>query len=136
VGTHGGGLAKLDRDRWTVFDSSSGLPDDNVYCIERIDAECDTRGLWLGTENGLARLDRGEWTVSDRSSGLPDNIVWCLLQTETAGGGRALWAGTFGGLAKFERGAWTTVDTEQLPCRLVMCLLEVERPGAVPDREI
>src|SRR4051812_37867389 len=56
-GTRGGGLARLEDGGWRVYDTASGLPNNQIHAL------VETRGadgrpvLWVGTEGGLARFD-------------------------------------------------------------------------------
>ncbi len=125
IGTYAG-LARRERDRWTVLRKGSGLPDDKINCLL-----ATKDGLWAGTFGGLAYLRGGRWSVVDSHSGLPNDTVRCLLATTGASGAPILWVGTYGGLARQEAGAWSTVDTTSgLPNDQVMALARtVTRAG-------
>src|SRR5206468_2600921 len=80
----------------TMYDTTSGLPDDAVVRLLETAEPDGSRTLWVGTRGGLVRRARDEWTVYDRSSGLPHAAVSSLLETADIDG-RALWVGTYGG---------------------------------------
>src|SRR5205823_13301895 len=95
-GTYGGGFSILGADGgFSTFDTSSGLPDNQVNCFLETIAPDGTHVLWVGTnKGGLARLENGRWTTFDTNSVLPDNRVNCLLETTAPDGRRTVWVGT------------------------------------------
>jgi ligand-binding sensor domain-containing protein len=119
--TNGGGLAKFDGIRWTVYTTlNSGLPDNYVTSIA-IDA---SGNKWIGTNKwwdgvsigvggrligGLAKFDGTNWSVYTTSnSGMPDNHVWSIA----IDGSGNKWIGTqSGGLSKFDGTNWTVYQT-------------------------
>ncbi|MBX7223813.1 MAG: GAF domain-containing protein [Blastocatellia bacterium] len=112
-GTNGGGLVRLKDETWTIFDTQTGLPHNNVFCLTQAKTGNQEIVLWVGTEAGLGRLQLpltatdlnppGTWTTFTTAAGLPNNRVNCLL--ETAQG--TLWAGTASGLARLNENVWT-----------------------------
>jgi signal transduction histidine kinase/ligand-binding sensor domain-containing protein/DNA-binding NarL/FixJ family response regulator len=110
-GTIGGGLSLLSDGRWTEFNSSTVLPDDDVRCL--LETHVARRPvLWVGTlKGGLARFDGRHWAVFDTNSGLPSNAVVSLVETVEPNGNQLLWAGTLlGGLACFDGATWSAYD--------------------------
>src|SRR5206468_4215866 len=101
VGTYGGGLARIEGERWTVYSAGGeggGLPGNEIWSLAETRAADGTRSLWVGTAgSGLARLQNGNWTTYDTSSGLPNNGVWCLHERTEPSGRHTLWVGTDGG---------------------------------------
>ncbi len=127
IGSEGGGVARLHKGAWTVFDTRSGLPSNKVRCLlETFDPVTKASVIWIGTEGaGLARLHEGRVSVFDKRSGLPDDRVICLLATGSAAdGSEVLWAGTYGGgLARLSKGVVTVLDTQKgLPSNVVYAL--------------
>jgi ligand-binding sensor domain-containing protein len=97
IGTHGGGLARIDKDghwqTYTAENTKGGLPYDLVLALA---PEADG-AVWIGTEQGLARIDKdGHWktyTAASTNGGLPDDSVLSLAfdMDDT------LWVGTVSG---------------------------------------
>jgi signal transduction histidine kinase/ligand-binding sensor domain-containing protein/DNA-binding NarL/FixJ family response regulator len=131
-GTQGSGLAHLERDQWTTYDTSSGLPSNTIISLLETDHGDAARALWVGTwGGGVARLVDGQWTTFDTTSGLPNDAVASLLESRGSDGSRALWVGTRGGglarLALSGAGEWTIFDTGSgLPSNVVFTSLETE----------
>jgi ligand-binding sensor domain-containing protein len=136
IGTHGGGLARFDKDgRWKIYTKAStngGLPYDLIQALA-----LDRDGsLWIGTERGLARLDEdGSWKTFksiDTKDSLPnDNVLALTLEADGV-----LWIGTQGGgLARRDRdGSWQTYNTantnDTLPSNDVSSLA-LDKDGAL-----
>jgi signal transduction histidine kinase/CheY-like chemotaxis protein/ligand-binding sensor domain-containing protein len=107
-----GGLARYDGGRWSVFDTSSGLPHDSVWSLaETVEADGSTV-LWAGTRGGgLARYDGRRWRVLGGDSTTPIDLqVWRLLGPSAANDSPGLWAGTGGGVARIGGGAWRSIE--------------------------
>ncbi|MCP4291096.1 MAG: hypothetical protein GY780_04610, partial [bacterium] len=73
IGTQRGGVVLLDGSGrlLRIFDETSGLRDETVWCT------CVDRqgGLWLGLNNGLARVEAASaLSYFDKSLGLPGNV--------------------------------------------------------------
>jgi len=107
IGTHGGGVARLDKDgRWKTYSTVStkgGLPHDLVQAV----AVGADGAVWIGTEHGLARLDKdGTWkiyTSANTDGGLPHDHIMALAPRADG----ALWVGTEHGLARRDgNGHW------------------------------
>jgi signal transduction histidine kinase/ligand-binding sensor domain-containing protein/DNA-binding response OmpR family regulator/HPt (histidine-containing phosphotransfer) domain-containing protein len=119
-GTYGGGLARLRDGRWTVHDTTTGLPSNEVRALLETTSADGTLTLWAGTTAGLARIalsGDGPWKIYDKTSGLPNDAVWSLLESRCAvadGGSPTLCVGTDGGLARMtdpEGGRWSVSDS-------------------------
>jgi signal transduction histidine kinase/ligand-binding sensor domain-containing protein/CheY-like chemotaxis protein len=132
-GTYGGGLASLLDGDWTIYDTSSGLPSNQIRCLLETEDRAGS-SLWVGTSGGgVARLKAGRWTVYDVANGLPDDNICCLLAS-TRDGSQTIWAGTYGGglarLEDVETGRWTVYGhASGLPSETVWSLLEVDDGG-------
>lgn len=124
AGTFTHGLARLDRNGWTIFDTSAGLPHNRVWgLLETRDASGAT--LWVGTQRGLAVLRGG----ADRfvtEPGFPTDSVNSLCEVADETGQKVLWAGTYGGgVARLVGGRWERLTTrEGLPSNFVTSLIE------------
>ena len=89
------GLWILDREQWTLIDSTKGLPMDATLCV----GEDREGSLWVGTgAAGVAHwLGEGNWTTLAKADGLPNASVWHMLRDRR---GR-WWAGTQNGLVRY-----------------------------------
>jgi len=110
----GGGLAKFDGVKWTVYNTSnSGLPGNNVWAIA-IDGQGNK---WIGTSGGvLAKFDGVKWTIYNTSnSGLPGDCVSAIAidgqGNKWIGNGDPFFRNFGGGLAKFDGVKWTVYNT-------------------------
>jgi signal transduction histidine kinase/CheY-like chemotaxis protein/ligand-binding sensor domain-containing protein len=128
--TSGGGLLRLRDGRWTVFDTSSGLPHNTVVSL------LETRGkagpaILVGTGNWLARVEGDVCRPLERPASLGPSHVSCLLETAPSTDRRVLWVGVMRkGLARLEGGVWTVVDRSSgLPHDSVLSLLETRGEG-------
>lgn len=108
IGTDNG-LVRLTADRWTHFNTSSGLPGNKIQAL-LVSSEDSKEVVWVGTSTGLACLKDGKWRRFT-TVGLSDNSIRALLQTDSPDGQRQLWVGTNTGLAVLEDGKWRVVDT-------------------------
>ncbi len=108
AGTYGGGLGRLEHDRWQIFSSTDGtLPDDRVEGLLETTAGDGGEVLWVATDRGIARHHNGTWHILDHHNGLPNDLVRSLHLTTWASGTRTLWVGTGAGLA------WTDADAPE-----------------------
>jgi diguanylate cyclase (GGDEF)-like protein len=86
IGTKSGGVVRFQAGVFTLYDKSSGLPDNAVRSIYE-----DQRGrLWVGTESGLSRFEEGRF-VSPPGLNARPYVVMAMAEAE---GG--LWIGTDG----------------------------------------
>jgi diguanylate cyclase (GGDEF)-like protein len=101
VGTERGGLARMERGRWTVLTTRDGLPSDHVVSLLET-AVAGRRSLWVGTRGGgVAEIADGRVAAKwDRASGLPNDDVLSLAEVRLPGGHREIWAGTRAGIAR------------------------------------
>lgn len=123
IATNGGGLARLENHKLTIYDTNSGLPNNSVRNL--LHTTNSSPALWIGTAGGLAKLEPDKWLTYDVKSGLPDNVVLSLLETSEPNS--TMWIGTNGGgLAHLENGKWIVFnkDNSLLPANAVNCLLE------------
>lgn len=80
IGTHGGGLNRLDRNTgtFTTIDAADGLPSNIIYSI----LEDDAGMLWLGTHHGLCRFDPATGAI--RKYGRRDGLLAWEFNTGAA----------------------------------------------------
>jgi ligand-binding sensor domain-containing protein/signal transduction histidine kinase len=104
IGT-GGGLARFDGYRFTIFDSENtpALREESVYSLH-----CARDGaLWIGTEGGgLVRYRSGSFRRFSSSEGLSNGFVRVIYEDRRAN----LWIGTDRGLYRFDGDRLTRVD--------------------------
>lgn len=83
-------------DNWEVFDTESGLVDNEVRVINS-----DKKGnLWFGTKSGLSMFDGSKWTTYKTDSGLASNEVLSI----TVDGNDVVWVGTDNGVTCISNG--------------------------------
>ncbi len=91
IGTHGGGLIRLDAKdkKFTAYTKWLGLSNDRVRAI------CEDRegNLWIGTDHGLNCLKEGKFTVYTTREGLSANFIKTIYEDRQGN----LWIGTYGG---------------------------------------
>lgn len=93
MGTRGGGLIRLEKGIYTLFDSTKGL-----YAAEIWSLLEDRAGtLWIATENGVFAYANGRMRQFTKANGLPHQIVYSLHQDRVG----TLWLGTQQGLCRF-----------------------------------
>jgi signal transduction histidine kinase/ligand-binding sensor domain-containing protein/DNA-binding response OmpR family regulator len=117
-GRNDGGVARLEGGVWTLFTTSDGLPNNQVYCLlATTDGSAET--IWAGTDAGLGRFADGKWSGVDLPGPLEGTRVLCLAQTAD----RAIWVGTSGGLARLLDGDWTVwTRSDGLPASTIRCI--------------
>ncbi|HEV8268444.1 MAG TPA: histidine kinase dimerization/phospho-acceptor domain-containing protein, partial [Thermoanaerobaculia bacterium] len=126
------GLARLENGRFTVYDRSSGLPDETVYGLRETRNADGGKSLWVATRaGGLARLTGSRWTIYDTTSGLPDNWVSRVVEMRAGAGPASIWVATRRGLCRFRDGVFTVYDARSgLPNdRISELLVETEPDG-------
>ncbi|MBL8151369.1 MAG: hypothetical protein JNN15_15710, partial [Blastocatellia bacterium] len=89
-------LSEVGKKKWTVFDTSNGLPNATIGPLLKVDFK-KSSSLWIGTDNGLARYHNGKWSVFNTDSGLPNNNIYSIHESRDSDGKRYLWVGTNGG---------------------------------------
>jgi diguanylate cyclase (GGDEF)-like protein len=110
IASYGAGMAVLENGRWTVLDTTSGLPS-NVEVFTRSQADDGSPALWIGTEGGLLRFEHGRFTLYDERSGMPIRIIWKVLESTAPGGLKTLWLGTWGGgVERLSPNVWKAFD--------------------------
>jgi diguanylate cyclase (GGDEF)-like protein len=111
VGTMTAGVARLERERWALFDERSGLPDRLSLGVGWSDADGGT--LWVGTAGGPVRWQSGRF-VPLLGADQPALLVYDLL--DAPDGDR--WIAHARGLQRWRDGTLTadyTVDNSPLP---------------------
>ena len=137
IGTHGGGLNRLDpkTEDFTYYkhnesEPKNSLSNDIVYAI----LEDHEGTLWIGTSKGLNRLDDREtglfshWLHNPRITGSLCNDVVNIIFEDSKG---ELWIGTEGGLTLLNRGKGTfpscwekSADPNSISDNLILCICE------------
>src|SRR5215467_3398830 len=87
---------EMPRFRWENFTTTSGLPNNHVYCVL-----VDGDRIWAGTDDGLGVLENGKWTIYRPKDGLAHQAVLSLALDKRSGD---VWAGTMGGLSRISAG--------------------------------
>jgi len=113
----GGGIAKFDGLKWTVYNTSnSDIPSNNVTAI----AFDHYGNLWVGTDgSGLAKFDGTNWTVYNWStSGSPSGYITDIFVDHSG----KVWVGTSsnlagqgGGIAVFDGPNFTVLNSSNSP---------------------
>ncbi|MBX7223443.1 MAG: response regulator [Blastocatellia bacterium] len=97
-GTNGGGVCRLKDGAWTVLDTSSGLPHNQVKCLFESQTETGVSVLWVGTNKGLGRWLEGEWkTYTKANAGLENDYINVVDEVRRSNGVTEVWIGTNGG---------------------------------------
>ncbi len=99
IGTYGGGLARWQGNRHTLYTTANGLPDNRIEALLETPGPGGHTALWIATNGGLVRILNGQWQVMDHDSGLPNDVIRSLHLSHHADGSVTLWVGTGGGLA-------------------------------------
>lgn len=93
LGTRGGGLVRLEKGIYTLFDSTKGLYAAEIWSL----LEDRVGTLWIATENGVFAYANGRMRQFTKANGLPHQIVYSLHQDRVG----TLWLGTQQGLCRF-----------------------------------
>ncbi len=131
IGTDGEGLACLENNTWTIYNTKNSLPNDHIYDIVKTTCLDGTERLWIASYGGgLAFLENGTWTTYDTKMGLPNNVISTLFETKSYDGSHRLWIGTNGGgVSRLEDDQWLTYDARLgLSDNTIMSLLETLNP--------
>jgi ligand-binding sensor domain-containing protein/signal transduction histidine kinase len=100
----GDGLLEYQGEKFKRYQTSDGLPNDEVHAM----LEDREGALWFGTYGGLARLSDGQFTIYTESDGLSSNRVRSLYEDSEG----VIWIGTYdGGLNRFKDGRFTRYTT-------------------------
>ena len=92
IGTRGGGLVRLHKGQYTLFDSTKGIKAMDIWSL----LEDRSGTLWIGTENGVYAYSDGKMRHFTTANGLPHQIVFAIYQDRLG----TLWAGTQKGLCR------------------------------------
>ncbi len=113
-GTEGGGLWRLQGDRWTHLGLGKGFSNNTINCL-LVQTQADGRWtLWASTGGGgTGAFDGQAWTFHDQRSGLPSNFVGKLRLMPDDHGVPRIWALTFAGVACFEGNKWRAMDPKE-----------------------
>lgn len=97
-------IAQAQIYRFKVYNSTSGLPNNQVYSIFQ-----DHLGyIWFGTEGGLCRYDGVEYKVFDTKQGLINPIVRAIIEDRD----HNIWLMTRGGLSRYDGQTFTNFTIE------------------------
>lgn len=107
VGTYGGGLCRLQGDRWDRFTTTNGLPSNRFWAFYE---DADGR-LWIGTERGLALHDHGRFTSFTRGQGYFADAVHQVIEDDTG----HLWVAADRGIGRAHKQALLAYATERGP---------------------
>jgi signal transduction histidine kinase/CheY-like chemotaxis protein/ligand-binding sensor domain-containing protein len=111
-GTLGGGVARFDGASWTVWDTRSGLGNDEVTCLLEATAPGGRLAVFAGTADGVFRFDGAGWTALPSLGAVPQSGVRCMLERVGETGERELWVGTgTAGAARLRGNTWTRFTT-------------------------
>ncbi|MBI4850359.1 MAG: GAF domain-containing protein [Acidobacteria bacterium] len=92
-------IANAQTYRFKIYNSTSGLPNNQVYSVFQ-----DHLGyIWFGTEGGLCRYDGVSYKTFDTQQGLVNPIVRGIIQDNQ----KNLWLMTRGGLSRFDGKSFT-----------------------------
>ncbi|MEW6469261.1 MAG: two-component regulator propeller domain-containing protein [Bacteroidota bacterium] len=96
VATVGGGVARFDGKKFTVYNTENGLSDNQVTDI----LEDKQGAIWFATHSGISRFDGKSFITYGEKQGLPGGTVLCMAQDRKG----VIWAGTErGGLFRLEK---------------------------------
>ncbi|MFN7989259.1 MAG: two-component regulator propeller domain-containing protein [Thermoanaerobaculia bacterium] len=123
VGSDGGGLVRISRERVETFGVADGLAHPFVRSI----AEDREGSVWIGTNGGLNRLRDRKVLVYGAREGLPDENVRSVARTSDG----TLWAGTDSNGVAALRGERFVVPPEVAALRGVAVRSLVAAPGNV-----
>jgi signal transduction histidine kinase/ligand-binding sensor domain-containing protein len=107
IGTNGGGLARIQDSRLTVFRGREGLGSDVINFI----TEDHEHRLLIGTENGLRVFARGSFSTEAQGGSRPSLGPVAFIYED---GERVLWLTTpGGGLKRVQNGRVTSYTTKE-----------------------
>ncbi|HEY6548586.1 MAG TPA: diguanylate cyclase, partial [Vicinamibacteria bacterium] len=133
IGSFDGGLAHLRDGRWTITDTSSGLPSNRIRGLLETSDPSGKTTLWIATERGVARLQEGRLSVFGEGSGLPSLDTEGLGETTDENGERTLLVGTAYGLARFVHDRFVPVAVpRQILGRRIVDIVESTGLGGRP----
>ncbi len=90
---------------FTNYNSSDGLINDNVLCLDVASSDV----LWFGTQNGISVFDGTNWVEHTTSTdpGLADDNIQAIRVMSNGD----VWVGTDFGASLYTGGSWTTFTT-------------------------
>lgn len=103
VASYGGGLIRLEDDRFTSYGREDGLTDTRVWEV----SGSDGAGVWLATHDGLFHYDGESFRRYGPEDGLAGDDVRCVHVDEDG----TVWAGTMNGLSRFDGHGFRTFTT-------------------------
>jgi ligand-binding sensor domain-containing protein len=108
IGTSNG-LAKLDGNNWTVYDTSnSPIPFAQIFSIAVDSLNKIWLGTWYGGGAGLVKFDGTNWTIyNTTNSGLPSNIIFSIAIDKN----NIKWIGAEHKMVKFNDTVWTVFES-------------------------
>ncbi len=110
--------ALLGRPNFTLYDDTSGLPQNSIQSM----AFDSRQYLWVGTQDGAAFFNGTRWTVVDMPNRQISNYVNALCASSD---GSVWFATDKAGLSRLKDGQWTTFTTDSgLPDDTVRALAE------------
>lgn len=118
VGTHAG-LARLAKNKITVFTKENGLGDNYVKSV-RVDRH---GSVWVGTNGGgLGRFVNGRFLNYTTRDGLSSNAIWSIYEDRQG----TIWVATIdAGLNRFSDGKFSSyVARDGLPTNRVLSVLQ------------
>lgn len=92
AGTWGGGVSRLEGQRWRNLTREDGLAGNIVYSI----AQGRDGVLWFGTNAGVSRYDGRRWQNFGKAQGLLEDNVYALAVVPSG----EVWAGTRRGVTR------------------------------------
>ncbi len=93
-------IAQAQTYRFKVYNTTSGLPNNAIYCILQ-----DSKGyVWFGTNEGICRYDGAEYKTFKVEQGLADNSVRAIVEDKAG----TLWFMTRGGISAFDGSKFTS----------------------------
>jgi ligand-binding sensor domain-containing protein len=133
VGTTDAGVVVLSGADRAIYDTHSGLPDDEIYDILLAEGPPRDEDLWIATNSGVAHRSHGAFRTYSKAEGLPAKAVIALGSSFDAKHARTLWAGTSKGLSRLDGDKWVDVPVPSMPGRVTAILDagESDRGGAI-----
>lgn len=115
-GTYGGGVIRLLRNSWTVYDSAGGfLPDDRVISMLAVKADDGSEEIWVGTENGIARYRENTWISFHDTPHVSTYSPSYIVQGRGPQNAPAIWMSNRTGLLCYEQGRWILFNSQNSP---------------------
>jgi diguanylate cyclase (GGDEF)-like protein len=132
VALQGGGLARLERGRWSVESAATGLATDLFFRVLELPGR-EGPELWaLSADAGLFVRVGARWQPDPGNAQLPPGRSHGLARTREIGGGERLWAATFndGLWTRPAGGAWRRFSTPGLDAAQIDDIVVTRHRGA------